>query len=255
MSLGSRLTGDRPAWYGELAVLFFLFVAYDRIADLALVHATAAQHRGRWLLDVERSGHLAVERRLDLVVVPHLRLGQALSLFYDFAHGTVTVGVLVVTYLLAPAVYRRARTVLVTINVVALVVFVLLPVAPPRLLSGAGIADVVAGSGTWGAWEATPGLASHADEYASMPSLHLAWATWVLLTVRAATVRRRYRWLAGAHVALTAVDVLATGNHYLLDVVAGMALAVTLWTLVPAPAASSPTSQQECSRPPATVGR
>src|SRR3954452_21280882 len=49
-----RRSGVRPAWYGEIAVVLFLLVAYDRIADIARVHATAAQHRGRSLLDAER---------------------------------------------------------------------------------------------------------------------------------------------------------------------------------------------------------
>jgi hypothetical protein len=224
-----RRGADRPPWYGELAVVLFLVVAYDRIADLARVHAGAAVHRGRSLLVAERFLRLDVEQRVDAALAPHALMGQGLSLYYDFAHVTVTIGVLVMVYLLAPAAYRRARTALIAVNVAALGVFVLVPVAPPRLLPGAGVADIVAGSGTWGAWEATRGVASHADAYASMPSLHLAWATWVLLAVRSGTSRRLYRSLAGLHLVLTAAVVVVTGNHYVLDVVAGVALALVVW--------------------------
>lgn len=229
--MNRRRDAIRPAWYIELAVVVFLLVVYDRVADLARVHNVAADHHGRWLIDLEQRLDVDVERWADLVVAPHLRLSQLLSIYYDFAHVTITVGVLVGVYVFAPATFRRARTVLVAVNLVSLGFFVLFPVAPPRLLPGTGIVDVVAGSGTWGSWETTRGVASHANEYASMPSLHLAWAAWVVLAIVAATPRRRYRLLAVAHLVMTAVVVVATGNHYVLDVVIGVALTVVLWAV------------------------
>jgi membrane-associated phospholipid phosphatase len=54
-----------------------------------------------------------------------------------------------------------------------------------------------------------------------MPSLHVGWAIWsgVLLAMYA---RRRWvRILGGLYPAVTSLVVMATGNHYLLDVFAG----------------------------------
>ena len=114
--------------------------------------------------------------------------------------------------------------------------------APPRLLPDAGFVDIVAQSHTWGAWETAGGVAQRANEYGSMPSLHVAWAVWVALTVASMTTSRTWRAAAWAHVALTSVIVIATGNHYLLDVLAGAltcavgwAVAVVRRTEVPVP--------------------
>lgn len=150
---------------------------------------------------------------------------------YELAHGLVTVGVLIGLYLLRPGAYRRARRALVAVNVVALAVFLLMPVTPPRLLPGGGVPDIVARSGTWGAWSTGSTVAAHANLYASLPSLHVAWAAWVGCAVWSATDRRPARAAAAVHLLLTVAVVLLTGNHYLADVAAGDLLTAAVWAL------------------------
>ena len=227
----SRPKAARPGWPGELAVLLFFLVAYDRIVGLNAVDVPAAQERGQQLLDLESDWHLRVEPTLNSWLSGHHLLGQLLSVYYDFAHLTVAFAVGIWAWLAAPQVYRRARTTLVAVNAVAFTCFVLLPVAPPRLLASGAFTDVVARSGTWGSWTALDGVAAHAVEYASMPSLHLAWACWVLLTVRSVTQHRVLRLLALAHLLTTAMVVVTTGNHYVLDLPAGSLLALVCWRL------------------------
>jgi hypothetical protein len=121
-------------------------------------------------------------------------------------------------YARRPAAYRLARNALVLVNAIGLAVFWLLPVAPPRLLGGFVDSGVVSGITT---------QVSHVspDLYAAMPSLHIGWASWVLLQVFAATANRVARGLAGAHLAVTTIVVVATANHFVLDVAAGAAVA------------------------------
>lgn len=207
----------------------FLLVGYDRVANLSALHVSAADGRGRALVRLESVLHIGIERSLDHAAATHAVLDALLSLYYDVAHGLVTVGVLVGLYVLRPAGYRQARTALVAVNVAALGLFLALPVTPPRLLPGADFVDVVAQSGTWGALTTGSAVARHADQYASMPSLHVAWAFWVVLAVVAATRRRRFRVLAFAHLGVTVLVVLATGNHYLLDAAAGALLSAVAW--------------------------
>jgi diacylglycerol O-acyltransferase len=253
----------RPAVAGELALVAFLLFGYDRVAGLANVRVATGVRTAEYVLAIERYVHLDVELALNRALAAHHRLGQVLSVYYYFAHATVTFGVLLVPYLSCDPGYRRARRTLVAVNGIALAVFVVLPVAPPRLLPGAGFVDVVAGSGTWGAWEAeTSTLGQHANQYAAMPSLHVAWATWVLLAVCSAHASPQVRGLAVLHLSGTIAVVLVTGNHYVLDVAVGAVLATVSWAasapwreLVPAvpgrpapapgpvePALSAPTS-------------
>ena len=226
----------RPSLAGELALVAFLLFGYDRVAGMASVRAATGVRHAKEVLSVERFLHLEVERGLNLALAAHHRLGQVLSVYYDFAHGTVTFCVLLVLYLTHDPGYRRARRALVAVNGIALAVFLVLPVAPPRLLPGAGFVDVVAGSGTWGAWEAeTSALSQHANHYAAMPSLHVAYATWVLFAFWSAHASPRVRGLGVIHLFGTIAVVLATGNHYVLDVAAGAVLATVSWAAASAP--------------------
>ena len=135
-------------------------------------------------------------------------------------------------YIVQPGPYRRARRALVGINLIGLATFFAYPVTPPRLLPGSGFVDIVAGSHTWGAWESGGRVAERANELASMPSLHAAWAVWVALTITSVSARKSLRAAGWLHVLLTTVVVVATGNHYLLDVVAGAAVAIGSWAVV-----------------------
>ena len=87
-----------------------------------------------------------------------------------------------------------------------------------------GFTDVVASTHAIGSWH-TGALASHANQLAAMPSLHIAWAAWCVLAVWRLTDARGCAALALLYACLTGFAVLATGNHFLLDVFAGLARA------------------------------
>jgi hypothetical protein len=118
--------------------------------------------------------------------------------------------------------------VLAVITGAALIGFWWFPTAPPRLLAGAGFQDTLAHYSSWGWWgtdaSVPAGAAAIANQYAAMPSLHLAWAAWCGATVYTLCRTRVVRVLAVAYPILTALVVLGTANHYLLDVLAGAAL-------------------------------
>jgi hypothetical protein len=57
-----------------------------------------------------------------------------------------------------------------------------------------------------------------------MPSVHVAWAAIIGVTIFL-LVSTAWRWLGPAHFAATLLVVVATGNHYWLDGVVGVAIA------------------------------
>ncbi len=207
-----------------------LLVVYDLVAGLAKVRADVAYAHGRDLLALSPLGF---EQAADLWLAGISWLHDPAAYYYDLAHIDVTMAVLVGCYLFRSGAYRRARTALVTVNLIGLAVFLLYPAAPPRLLPGAGFVDIVGNSGTWGSWEGGGGVAQRANEFGSMPSLHLAWALWVALTVWSMTQNRLARAAGAAHVAMTAVVVIVTGNHYVIDLFAGAAVTTVAWAVSP----------------------
>jgi hypothetical protein len=112
-----------------------------------------------------------------------------------------------------PGAFGFHRNALIAVNVIGLAVFWLYPVAPPRML--AGYHDTAA--------TAVPLFSSvvmgkAASQFASLPSLHVAWAIWAAVVAGTLLRRRALRALAWLYPAVTIADVLATANHYALDV-------------------------------------
>jgi hypothetical protein len=212
----------RPRWWSELLVIAWLAWAYDAINNLAPVREKLALAHGRAILGFEQSLHIAPELTLNRWLAAHNTLASILSYYYDNAHFIVTFGLLGWLWFKRADIYRPLRSSLVAINVIGLLVFWRYPVAPPRMLIANGFTDIVASSHTFGSWH-TGSLATDANQFAAMPSLHIAWAAWCTLVLWRLSSRVWVRVLALLYPCLTAFAVLATGNHYVLDLFGGLA--------------------------------
>jgi PAP2 superfamily len=120
-----------------------------------------------------------------------------------------------------PPTLRLHRNALIAITALGLLVFWCYPVAPPRLLPG--YHDIVATT--------LPAFSSVVEPngsavYASLPSLHVAWGMWAAIAGAALIRRPALRVLLWLYPAATIVDILATANHYVLDVLTAPGLLV-----------------------------
>jgi hypothetical protein len=219
-----------PLWVEALVIVWLCWV-YDAVSNLASLRLHAALLHAHGVLHLERILHLDPELTLNRWLAAHRTLGLVVSDYYDNAHFIVTLGLLGWLWYKRPDIYRPLRNALVTINVLGLLVFWLYPVAPPRMLLGMGFEDVVAATHAFGSWH-TGALASAANQLAAMPSLHMAWAVWCSLVLWRLSARRAVRALAIFYPCLTALAVLSTGNHFLADVLAGIATAALAVLLV-----------------------
>jgi PAP2 superfamily len=209
----------RSRWWVEAGVIVWLCWVYDLTTNLAPLRLNLALGHARDLLQLEQSLHLDPELSLDRWLAGHHTLGLILSDYYDNAHFIVTLGLLGYLWWRRADLYRPLRNSLVLVNVLGFAVFWRYPVAPPRMLKG--FTDVVASTHAFGGWH-TGALASAADQLAAMPSLHMAWAAWCGLALWRISARSWVRGVAVLYPCVTALAVLATGNHFLLDLVAGL---------------------------------
>ncbi len=221
----------------ELAVIAFLGWIYDWLQNVAPLRVNLALRHARAVLSLEERLHLAPEHALDHWLAHQHVLAYIASDFYDNAIFGVTLGLAAWTWWRRPDIYRPLRNDLVLANLIGFAVFWQYPLAPPRMLPG--FVDVVAKVGGLGSWHNA--LISHADQLAAMPSMHLAWAVWCSLVVWR-LARDRPPWRRGAasfgvlYPLSTTFVVLATANHYTLDVLAGgatTAIAVAVVELAP----------------------
>jgi hypothetical protein len=216
----------RARWWGEALTIAWLCWLYDAITNVAPLRLHAALAHAHDLLSFEQAVGIDPELSLDRWLAGHRALGLIVSDYYDNAHFIVTLGLLGFLWWRRADIYRPLRNALVGVNLLGFLIFWLFPVAPPRMLGG--FTDVVATTGAIGSWH-TGALASHANELAAMPSLHMAWAGWCAVVVWRLTERRWLRALGALHVVVTVFAVLATGNHFVLDVIGGVAtLALSL---------------------------
>ncbi|MFI4977093.1 MAG: phosphatase PAP2 family protein [Solirubrobacterales bacterium] len=213
---------SRTRWWVEGLVIVWLCWVYDATTNFAPLRLHAAIGNAWGVLHVEQSLHLDPELALDRWLAGHHTLGLIVSDYYDNAHFIVTLGLLGWLWWRRSDLYRPLRNSLVLVNVLAFIVFWRYPVAPPRMLGSDGFTDIVASSHAFGSWH-TGALASHANQLAAMPSLHMAWAAWCTIALWRISRRRWVRGLAVLYPCVTAVAVLATGNHFLLDIVGGLA--------------------------------
>jgi hypothetical protein len=213
-------------WSREVALLGVLYVLYDAARYLVRVDRTLALGHGADLLRVERVLHLAVEEPANAWLSRHTPLAIVASYLYAVPHYVVTAGVLCWLYRRREAHYGKLRNALLVATVLGLGCYLLVPVAPPRMLPG--FADTLADTsayGWWGADASAPrGLGGFTNEFAAMPSLHVGWAVWVAWAVGTAGAGRWATLLAGLYPGLITVVVLATANHFALDAVGGVAV-------------------------------
>ncbi len=219
----------RTRWWVEALVIAWLCWMYDAVTNLAPLRLHLAIDHARGLLHVEQTLHLDPELALDRWLAGHHTLGLILSDYYDNAHFLVTLGLLGWLWWRRADVYRPLRNSLVVVNLLGFAVFWLYPVAPPRMLKG--FTDVVASTGAFGSWH-NGALASEADQLAAMPSLHIAWAVWCTVALWQISERRWVRVMAIVYPCLTALAVLATGNHFVLDLLGGLVAIATAMAIV-----------------------
>jgi hypothetical protein len=212
----------RAVWWRQVLLIAWLWWVYDLINNFSPVREDRAIRIGQDLLAFEKHLSLDIELGLNRFVQDHHAVAVLLGNFYNIAHLLVTFVFVGILWWFFPRAYPRLRNTLAVTNVIGFAVFWMLPVAPPRMLPGTGFVDTVVSVGAMGSTH-DGSLASQANQYAAMPSLHIAWAIWVAVALWTVSRSRIWRSVGVAHVAVTTLAVIGTANHYVLDVVAGAA--------------------------------
>ncbi len=200
----------------ELLLFVGAYALYNLARGLAIGGDATAQANAQWIIGLERGAGLerGVQHALS---APWLAV--SLSYVYLAAQFVVLPGALIWLYRRAPAIYRRLRNTVIATWALAVPVYVVFPVAPPRL-AGVGIADTVS-------HQAAVSLTGRStvlyNQLAAVPSLHVGFAVAVGIALAFAARRTWVKAVVALWGPLVALTVVATGNHYVFDVAAGVA--------------------------------
>jgi len=212
-----RLSPRREITLGLLVYAVYLLVRW--LALRGDGRARARRNAERIVSLQERVG-LDVEPVVQRAVLRFPRAVHGLNVGYAAFNVTLTVGWLVLLYRRRDPEYHRLRRACALAYLGAQPVFLLYPTEPPRALEG--FVDTL--SEVSGFDLEHPLLVRLYNPVAAMPSLHVAFAvlTGAAIAERAGSPAAKAAALAYAP--LVSLVVVATGNHYVLDAVAGAAL-------------------------------
>src|SRR3990172_7592484 len=207
----------------DLAEVFLVASAlplYYLVRGQAQERVPEAIARGVDIANFEKSLGIFWEVQLQSWILSYDWLVSALNNFYLYGHLPIIGALAVWMYFWHRPQYLLMRNAFLLSGAIGLIVYVLFPVAPPRLLGPEwGFVDTVLDQYKTGR-PLTPGF--FVNEYAAMPSLHFGWNLLAGFSI----------WLASRHIGIRAfavlmplamfADIILTANHYFLDVAAGL---------------------------------
>lgn len=215
-ALSLRLAG----WRAEALLFGLAYLAYQAVRALTRGGLEEALAHAHQVVGAERALGIDVEGSVQGALLGTAWL-SALDWIYLAAQTLVLAGGILFVYRTSRPVYRVLRTTLIATWVLALPVYVLFATAPPRL-AGLGFTDTVS--------QNTPislGAGSTSvlyNPYAAVPSLHAGFAIALGIAVAFSSRSLALRIAGVAWGPLVILATVATGNHFLIDVAAGLVL-------------------------------
>lgn len=228
----------RPGVLVELIPLLLWFLLFTRLDAAVGKDVAAANANALALQSAEHAMHLDIERSANGWLAGNPVLSHLAVYLYRLYY-VVVAAVLLWVFVRHAGVYRKVRRTMVAMMVLVLPVYWAVPMSPPRFALP-GAVDIVA---TYDIVDrASREGWTNPSHYTAMPSLHVGWSLWCAYAVWSALRDTHPRlalssWLFPL---LMAAVVLATGNHYVLDIAGSLTLlaasiaAASLWACLAA---------------------
>jgi membrane-associated phospholipid phosphatase len=219
------LLGSRYAREPVILVLAYAFYYLTRhLAD----DAQPAFENARYLMRLESSIGIFKELSLQSATISYDAVVHLFNVIYFYGHWPAIIAFGLYLFITKPHVYAITRNAFLLSGAIALIFFVLFPVAPPRLAT-VGIVDTLAMTVPVD-YDNSPLV----NPYAALPSMHVGWCLVIGLGLYISTQRRSVRLLALTITPAMWLATVITGNHFFIDglfgtILAGIAFLVAFW--------------------------
>ena len=205
----------------QLAVVLGAFALYEAARHAMEPDWAQAFANAERVFTLERVLGLAWEQSLQRAFLAIPDLVAALNLFYFVGHFVFTGAFFVWLYRRSRKGFRSFRDGFLIATAISVVVHWLFPTAPPRL-AGVGLEDTLLLFS--GIDIGSPTSAAYSNPVAAVPSLHAAYAVGVGIGVVRYARSRLIRIAGYVYPPLVVLTIVVTGNHFVLDAVAGIAV-------------------------------
>ena len=202
----------------EVATIAGLYGFYEVVRGQGHATVAAAREHTDGIVALERHLHLFGERAIQQGAHWIPGLPTLLGVAYIVLHFLGTGAFLVWLHKRRPERFPVVRNTLIGATAVALAIYILYPVAPPRL-AGLGFVDTVSHSAKVNL--SSDLLGSLYNPFAAVPSLHFGYALLVGVTIAAVAHSRLARAIGWSYPAVMLIVIVATGNHFFFDAAGG----------------------------------
>jgi hypothetical protein len=221
----------RKSGLWDLALIVVAFLLYYLVRGAVVERAGEATSRAIRLVELEKSLGLYWESQMQAWVMSSDLAVRVFNGIYVWGHFPVIAVIGLWLFFFQRRRFITFRNAFLVSGGVGLVIFNLFPMAPPRLLSwDYGLVDTVAAYSPVN-YDMQP--AAFVNQYAAMPSLHFGWNLLLGIAVYVSSGNILMRTFAVVMPIAMGLAVVVTGNHFILDVAAGSAVALFgLWAAV-----------------------
>jgi membrane-associated phospholipid phosphatase len=221
--LTSRVLPQGPIDAARQWLLFGgAYYAYRLVRGLVDGEPNIAFQHGRFIVNLERSIHTFFEADLQRWAVGKTVLIDVANWMYINSHFMVTTAFLIWLYLARNHAYYFVRNMFLVAMLIALVSYIVFPTAPPRFFPEWGFEDTVEHFFGQGASQSAGALY---NPYAAIPSMHVAFSLMVAVPAVKLVSHRLARLAWALYPLVVAFVVIATGNHFWIDVAVGIVVA------------------------------
>jgi hypothetical protein len=208
----------------QFGLFFLAYNGYQVVRGITDSGTFPAFANARHVIDIENSLGAFFEPGFQQALIHHTPwLVDFANFMYLNSHFVITTGFLAWLYFMRNEHFYFVRNMFMIAMGIALVGYALFPTAPPRLFPGFGFTDTIA---TFtGVAQDSQTASLLVNKYAAVPSMHIAFSLMIAVPAAALARNAWVRTLWSAYPLLIFFVIVATGNHFWFDAVAGAAVA------------------------------
>ena len=203
----------------EPFIIVLAYIPYFLTRSHVVANAGVAFDNARELMKIETSIGIFKELSVQSATISYSVLLHVFNIIYFYGHWPVIIGCGAYLFVKNPRVYTITRNAFLISGAIALVLYALFPVAPPRL-SAEGIVDTLAMT-----VPISYDQSRLVNPYAALPSLHVGWDLLIALGLFWGTRRYFVRLSVLLLPPAMLFATIVTGNHFFIDGIAGASLA------------------------------
>lgn len=212
----------RVRFLREAAIILGAYFAYFGVRAISEGSSSIALENAKLLIELEQNIGLFVEPSVQGVLMSSEAFIDIVNWIYVWGHWPVIGAVAIWLFARKPNAYRTYRNALIISGGIGLVFYTSFPAAPPRFTDLGLVDTVFSQSNVAQLMQPT----KFTNQYAAFPSLHFGWSLLMAIAIYRESRKQPMRVVAWLLPLGMFVSIVATANHFVVDAIAGGAVAL-----------------------------